>query len=129
MDSSKVYPDFQRNQIANCIAQSEALMIGNGNRVDKLKDPHKFLSGNVPSNTIVLKKLDPHSLGSLLAIYEHKTFFLSLIFSINAFDQWGVEDGKLLAQRIESDIKEKKISPHDPSTEKLIKMFIKSNEQ
>ena len=129
MDSSKDYPDHQRNQIANCIAQSEALMIGNKNRIDKIKDPHKFLSGNVPSNTIILKKLDPYSLGSLLAIYEHKTFFLSLIFSINAFDQWGVEDGKLLAKKIEADIKHKKISTHDPSTEKLISMFIKSNEK
>ncbi|OUU74135.1 MAG: glucose-6-phosphate isomerase [Methylococcaceae bacterium TMED69] len=129
MDSSTAYPDLQRNQIANCIAQSEALMIGNKKRVNKMKEPHKFLSGNVPSNTIIIKKLDPFSLGSLLAIYEHKTFFLSLLFSINAFDQWGVEDGKLLAKRITSDIKNKKISPHDPSTEKLISMFIKSNGQ
>ena len=129
MESSKDYPDLQTNQIANCIAQSEALMIGNKYRIDKMKEPHKFTRGNVPSNTIVLKKLNPCSLGSLLAIYEHKTFFLSLIFSINAFDQWGVQDSKLLAKTIESDIKCKKISPHDPSTEKLISMFIEYNEQ
>ena len=129
MEPSRDYPDLQTNQIANCIAQSEALMIGNKHRIDKIKEPHKFISGNVPSNTIVLKKLSPYSLGSLLAIYEHKTFFLSLIFSINAFDQWGVQDGKLLAKTIESDIKYKKISPHDPSTEKLISMFINYNEK
>lgn len=127
LESPKNHSELHRNQIANCIAQSEALMLGNEGRVKRTHEPHKFLSGNISSNTIALKKLNPHTLGSLLAIYEHKTFFLSLLFSINAFDQWGVEEGKLLARKIESDIRTGKISPHDQSTEKLIAIFLESN--
>ena len=59
MEPSRDYPDLQTSQIANCIAQSEALMIGNKHRINKIKEPHKFISGNVPSNTIVLKKIKP----------------------------------------------------------------------
>ena len=58
------------------------------------------------------------------AFIKHKTFFLSTILSINAFDQWGVEKGKLLAKTIETDLKRKRMSPHDPSTEKLLSLFL-----
>ena len=128
LESPESHSELHRNQVANCIAQSEALMVGNKNNIDKTTEPYKLISGNVPSNTIILKKLTPYSLGSLLAIYEHKNFFLSTILSINAFDQWGVEKGKLLAKTIETDLKRKRMSPHDPSTEKLLSLFLKHNE-
>ena len=59
--------------------------------------PHKVFSGNRPSNTLLYKKLTPHTLGRLLALYEHKVFVQGLIWNINSFDQWGVELGKQLA--------------------------------
>jgi glucose-6-phosphate isomerase len=100
--------------VANCFAQSQALMRGKNQTeiIDELIEqgfapddaktlaPHKVIVGNVPSNTIMLSKLTPYSLGALLALYEHKVFVQGIIWGINSFDQWGVELGKQLANKI-----------------------------
>ena len=97
--------------LANCLAQSEALMKGRTleearrqmltkgmpeAEVDKIA-PHRVFSGNRPSVTILYRKLDPHTLGRLIALYEHRVFVEGVLFNINSFDQWGVELGKELA--------------------------------
>jgi glucose-6-phosphate isomerase len=80
--------------IANCLAQSEALMDGYN---EKGSDPFRVHKGNNPSNTIVFEKLTPEVLGQLIALYEHKVFVEGVIWGINSFDQFGVELGKKLA--------------------------------
>jgi glucose-6-phosphate isomerase len=100
--------------LANCFAQTEALMIGKtaaearvelvaqGLRGDALEAllPHKVFPGNKPTNTLLFDMLDPHTLGMLIALYEHKVFVQSVVWNINPFDQWGVELGKQLAGKI-----------------------------
>ncbi len=82
--------------LANCLAQSQALM--QGRTLEQAKgNPHRVFSGNRPSNTLVLDKLDAHTLGQLIALYEHKVFVQGAIWGINSFDQWGVELGKEMA--------------------------------
>lgn len=103
--------DYQFSLIANCIAQTNALMQGyprqqvyddlitqkiDANRIKSLV-PHKIIPGNRPSNTLILEKLTSRHLGALLALYEHKVFIQSVIWNINAFDQWSVERGKKLS--------------------------------
>jgi len=100
--------------VANCLAQSEALMQGKTlqqaqselveqglttEQVDKLAC-HKTMKGNTPSNTILMEELSPESLGALLALYEHKIFVQGIMWKVNSFDQWGVELGKALGQQI-----------------------------
>ena len=100
--------------LANCLAQSEALMRGktiaevrdelkasgmSPRAVEKLA-PHKVFPGNRPSNTILYRRLDPYTLGLIIALYEHKVFVQGLIWGINSFDQWGVELGKELAREL-----------------------------
>jgi len=100
--------------LANCFAQSQALMQGktkkevvaelegnglNQSKIDALT-PHKIIPGNKPSNTLLLEKLTPKALGSLIALYEHKIFTQGVIWNINSFDQWGVELGKKLSNNI-----------------------------
>lgn len=100
--------------VSNCLAQSEALMRGRSRRevndllraaglkkpdIDKL-GPHKVFPGNRPSSTFMYRRLDPHTLGRLVALYEHKVFVQSVIWDINAFDQWGVELGKELCANL-----------------------------
>lgn len=100
--------------VANCFAQSEALMRGKsaedvraelratGHGADEvdLLLPHKGMPGNRPSNTFLFKQLDPMTLGRLIALYEHKTFVQGVIWGVNSFDQWGVEFGKQLASEM-----------------------------
>ncbi len=100
--------------IANCLAQSAALMQGKtaaqvreelqakGLRGEALEQaiPPRVFHGNRPSNTILLPQLDARHLGALLALYEQRTFVMSVLWNINAFDQWGVELGKQLAQSV-----------------------------
>jgi glucose-6-phosphate isomerase len=81
--------------IANCLAQAEAFAFG-----QQSADPQKVHEGNRPSSLILFRRLDPHTLGALIALYEHKVFTQSVIWGINAFDQWGVELGKKLAESI-----------------------------
>jgi glucose-6-phosphate isomerase len=121
--------------LANCFAQSEALMKGKtGDEVmEEMKKqgksqeeidfllPYKVFEGNRPSNTILYKKLTPYVLGSLISLYEHKTFVQGIIWNINSFDQWGVELGKKLAGIILAEIQEEKeVTNHDSSTNGLL---------
>jgi len=94
VDGSNV--DAQRKLLANCLSQSLALMQGTADG----EPTHKRVTGNKPSNTLLLERLDPYNLGMLLALYEHKVYVLSALWSINAFDQWGVELGKNLSANI-----------------------------
>jgi glucose-6-phosphate isomerase len=88
---------------------------------------HKVFEGNRPSNSIVFKKLTPSMLGKLIALYEHKIFVQSIIWDINAFDQWGVELGKQLAKTILSEIESgKEVNNHDSSTNGLINYYLKN---
>ena len=108
------YPDQHRLLTANFLAQSQALMFGKSAaeamaemRAAKMKAgkaralaTHRSFSGDRPSNSILLGELDPYRLGQLVALYEHKTFVLGVLWGINSFDQWGVELGKQLANDI-----------------------------
>ncbi len=92
--------------------------------------PHRVFEGNRPSNTIFAERLTPEALGKLVALYEHSTFTQGAVWNIDSFDQWGVELGKVLAQRIIPEL-ESKTEPtltHDSSTNKLIRYYRKSKE-
>jgi glucose-6-phosphate isomerase len=121
--------------LANCFAQSEAFMRGKTAdevradlRAQGLADaeverlvPHKTFPGNIPSNTILMDYLTPHTLGALVALYEHKTFVQGVLWDVNSFDQWGVELGKVLAKRIEGELTgDAQPQEHDSSTNGLI---------
>lgn len=93
-----------RQLYANCLAQSQALMMGTG---EAQLPSHSMLGGNRPSNTLVLDRLSPACLGALLALYEHSVYIQSLVWNINAFDQWGVEQGKQLSKTIFHDLSAK----------------------
>ena len=121
--------------LANCLAQTEALLKGKSRAVieaeliaqgmsreqAKALAPHKVFPGNRPSNTLLYQKLDPHALGMLIALYEHKVFVQGVIWQINSFDQWGVELGKQLAPPIRATLSSVRvIGEHDGSTLGLI---------
>jgi glucose-6-phosphate isomerase len=124
--------------LANCLAQMEALMRGKtaeeareemkaqGLSPKEIKSllPHKVFPGNRPTSMIMMRTLDPRSLGALLAAYEHKTFVEGVLWDINSFDQWGVEYGKQLTKIVEKDIASTAASTeHDSSTNGLIKAY------
>ncbi len=124
--------------LANFFAQTEALMRGKtadevraelesqGVANDLLEKaiPHRVFPGNHPTTSILFKKLDPKTLGSLIALYEHKVFVQSVIWNINPFDQWGVELGKQLANKILTELKQDTVTTsHDVSTNGLINYF------
>jgi glucose-6-phosphate isomerase len=114
--------------LANVFAQTEALAFGK--TAEEVKNegtpnwlvPHRTFEGNRPSNTIMADRLTPEVLGKLIALYEHAVFTQGVIWNIDSFDQWGVELGKVLAQRIipELESKEEPPLPHDSSTNNLI---------
>ncbi|HYA16270.1 MAG TPA: glucose-6-phosphate isomerase [Bryobacteraceae bacterium] len=117
--------------IANVFAQSEALAFGKTAEQVKAEGtpewlvPHRVFEGNRPSNTILAEKLTPSVLGKLVALYEHSVFTQGAIWDINCFDQWGVELGKVLAQRIIPEL-ESQLEPelrHDSSTNHLIRKY------
>jgi glucose-6-phosphate isomerase len=118
---------------ANVFAQAEALAFGKtaeqvkSEKVAEALVPHRTFEGNRPSNTMVLERLTPAALGKLVALYEHSIFTQGTIWEINPFDQWGVELGKALAQRIipELESKEKPKLNHDSSTNNLIRRYRK----
>ena len=88
--------------------------------------PHRVFPGNRPTTSILLPQLDPRSLGALIAFYEHKTYVQSVIWGINAFDQWGVELGKELAGRILPELQDDQpVTAHDISTNGLINHYKK----
>ena len=117
--------------IANVFAQTEALAFGKTAEEVKAEGtpewlvPHRVFEGNRPSNTILTDRLTPESLGRLVALYEHSVFTQGVIWNIDSFDQWGVELGKVLAQRIVPEL-ESKAEPalnHDSSTNTLIRRY------
>jgi glucose-6-phosphate isomerase len=122
--------------LANVFAQAEALAFGKTREEVKAEGtpdwlaPHRVFEGNRPSNTILIEQLTPTSLGKLVALYEHSVFTQGTIWNIDSFDQWGVELGKLLAQRIIPEV-ESKDEPnlrHDSSTNTLIRRYRKLRE-
>src|SRR5580704_1363649 len=122
--------------LANVFAQTEALAFGKTPEEVKAEGtpdwlvPHRVFEGNRPSNTILAAKLTPEMLGKLVALYEHSVFTQGTIWNIDSFDQWGVELGKVLAQRIipELEGKEEPELAHDSSTNNLIRYYRKSKE-
>ena len=131
--------DHHDKLMSNYFAQTEALAFGlpsetvrenmqNENVDEQIIEkllPHRTFLGNIPSNSILVQKLTPKSLGKLLAIYEHKVFVQGAIWGINSFDQWGVELGKKLASNILAELKDKKTTlNHDSSTKGLINHYL-----
>jgi len=131
------YPSGAHHEllIANCLAQAEALMKGRtevevraeleaaglrGAEVERLVR-HKMQPGNQPTNILLFRRLDPSTLGMLIALYEHKTFVQGVIWRINSFDQWGVELGKQLATTLANDLRSpESAGVHDSSTTGLL---------
>jgi|tagenome__1003787_1003787.scaffolds.fasta_scaffold20986286_5 glucose-6-phosphate isomerase len=121
--------------IANVLAQTEALAFGKTPEQVKAEGtpdwlvPHRVFEGNRPSNTIIARCLTPKTLGKLIALYEHSVFTQGVIWNIDSFDQWGVELGKALAQRIipELEATTEPALEHDSSTNNLIRRFRKSS--
>jgi glucose-6-phosphate isomerase len=136
--SHNPFEEHRAIPLANCFAQTEALMIGKtaaearaelvaqglqGEALEALL-PHKVFPGNRPTNTFLFDRLDPHTLGMLIALYEHKVFVQSVVWNINPFDQWGVELGKQLAGKILPELRDPDVvSRHDASTSGLINYF------
>ncbi len=130
----------QQILFSNYIAQTEALMRGKSEaeaRAELVADgldeaeiesllPHKVFPGNKPSNSLLYPRLTPHLLGMLIALYEHKIFVQGIIWQINSFDQWGVELGKQLAKKIQSELQQGSVTqPHDASTRGLLDFYLK----
>ena len=131
-------PPHHDKLVANCFAQSEALMLGKtkdevvaelqaqGLNKEQIKalTPHKMFPGNRPSNTLVYPKLTPAMLGGLVALYEHKVFVQGVIWDVNSYDQWGVELGKQLAKTLLPKVDGRApISGHDSSTAGLMAAY------
>ena len=122
--------------LANVFAQAEALAFGKTPEQVKAEGtpdglvPHRVFEGNRPSNTILVERLTPETLGKLVALYEHSVFTQGTIWNIDSFDQWGVELGKQLAQRIipELESKHEPALNHDSSTNNLIRQYRKFKE-
>ncbi|MFX0556283.1 glucose-6-phosphate isomerase [Maribacter sp. CXY002] len=129
--------DHHNKLMANYFAQTEALM--NGKTLEEVISelevkglskldidnlaPFKVFAGNKPTNTLLIDKLTPESLGALIALYEHKIFVQGIIWNIFSYDQWGVELGKQLAGTILKDIESSQIADHDSSTLRLLQYF------
>lgn len=126
---------------ANCFAQTQALMQGKsqaqitdelvqqGMTLDQAQAlaKHKYMPGNRPSNTLLMDKLSPKRLGSLIALYEHKVFVQGVIWQLNSFDQWGVELGKELGDKVLSALQSQAEPNFDSSTAQLVEMFKQHN--
>ena len=136
--SHNLLGDHHSKLLSNFFAQTEALAFGKtkeeveaefvkaGKSLDEVKDivPFKVFTGNKPTNSILVQKITPFVLGALIAMYEHKIFTQGVIFNIFSFDQWGVELGKQLANRILPELADKEnVSSHDSSTNGLINQF------
>jgi glucose-6-phosphate isomerase len=131
--SRSLNPTGQHHDLlmSNFFAQTEALAFGKS--PDQLKAegckeeliPHRTFSGNRPTNSILIEKLTPFALGSLIALYEHKVFTQGVIWDVNSFDQWGVELGKVLASRITPELEsvQEPDLKHDSSTNALIQRY------
>ncbi|MBL7729962.1 MAG: glucose-6-phosphate isomerase, partial [Chitinophagaceae bacterium] len=132
--------DHHEKLLSNFFAQTEALM--NGKSAEEAEKelektgmsnediaallPYKVFAGNKPTNSFLLKKITPFTLGQLIALYEHKIFVQGVIWNIYSFDQWGVELGKQLANKILPELKDTKpVTGHDSSTNGLINAWKK----
>ncbi|WDR03376.1 glucose-6-phosphate isomerase [Devosia algicola] len=137
-------PPHHDKLVANVLAQSEALMLGKsieevveelkGQGLSKsdIKDlaPHKVFPGNRPSNTLFYRQLTPETLGSLIALYEHKVFVQGVIWNVNSFDQWGVELGKQLAKALVPKVEgNASAEGHDSSTQGLLGYYLANKDQ
>jgi len=132
--------DHHDKLMSNFFAQTEALLNGKTEAQVKAEFekqnitgekaafllPYKVFKGNKPTNTFLIEKLTPKTLGSLIALYEHKIFVQGIIWNIFSYDQWGVELGKQLANSILDEMQDSKFKPHDSSTEFLLKHFLKN---
>ena len=113
--------DHQQKLLSNFFAQTEALMKGTAH-----ENPYRVFEGNRPTNSFLIKKITPYTLGQLIAFYEHKIFVQGVIWNIYSFDQWGVELGKILANKILPELETNEpISSHDASTNGLINEYKK----
>ena len=133
--------DHHDKLMSNFFAQTEALLNGktakqvqsefNSQKFESGKanylEPFKVFAGNKPTNTILINKLTPESLGSLIAMYEHKIFVQGVVWNIYSYDQWGVELGKQLATSILDEINNKTLKKHDSSTDYLLKHYLKNS--
>ena len=110
--------------LANCFAQSQALMQG-----EDASNPHNHFPGNKPSNTILYDELSPETLGMLIALFEHRTYVQGVLWNINSFDQWGVELGKKLAKHVHQGMTTDGVdtTTMDSSTRQLIELYKKKN--
>lgn len=138
IESHNPIGDHHEVLLSNFFAQTEALMKGktaeeanreliaaglSGENLNRLA-PHKIFPGNRPTNSILLQRLTPHTLGALLALYEHKVFVQGIIWNVNSFDQWGVELGKQLARAILTELRgATPATHHDTSTNGLINYY------
>ena len=134
--------DHHDKLMSNFFAQTEALL--NGKTESQVKTefekqgitsekaafllPFKVFSGNKPTNTVLIQKLTPETLGSLVALYEHKIFVQGIIWNIFSYDQWGVELGKQLANSILEEINSKSMNNHDSSTKMLLTKYFQKND-
>ena len=119
--------------LANCLAQSRVLAFGNAAVTDASSnseevsetatnaDKYKYYRGNQPSTTLLIDELTPHSLGALVALYEHKVYVMASIWDINPFDQWGVEMGKQMAESVHQAMQQEVSGQFDTSTDQLLK--------
>ena len=127
-------PGAQAMLLSNCLAQAEALMVGrpeaevraelaakgaDARAIDQLA-PQRTFPGDRPTSLILMDRLTPQALGALVALYEHKVFVEGVLWGINSFDQWGVELGKAMANRILPELQAGAKGAHDPSTTALI---------
>jgi glucose-6-phosphate isomerase len=127
----------QHDQLmSNLFAQSEALAFGKtaqelaAEGTPPALVPHRVFEGNRPSNMLLAERLTPHTLGALVALYEHSVFTQGVIWNIDSFDQWGVELGKALAQRtlVEIESATEPVLAHDSSTNALIRRYRRSRD-
>jgi glucose-6-phosphate isomerase len=138
--SSHYNTDQHQLLVANCLAQAEALMDGQDKTAIKrallaggmtaddatLMAAHQHTPGNRPSTIITMDNLNPSALGALIALYEHKVFCSSVIWGINAFDQWGVELGKSISSKIHSSLNNAQDRPHNPATAASVSEYIQN---
>ena len=128
-ESAEALAEQHHLALSNCLAQSRLLAFGNqALAADELEDlpTYKQYEGNQPSSTILLKELNPYSLGMLIAMYEHKVFVQSVLWNINPFDQWGVEKGKEIANQLLPILNREQddLSKFDASTQGLLKILL-----
>jgi glucose-6-phosphate isomerase len=131
MRSNNPLGDHHDLLMSNVFAQTQALAFGKTEEEVRAEGtaeavvPHRVMEGNRPSNTILAERLDPFTLGTLVALYEHSVFTQGAIWGIDSFDQWGVELGKVLAKRIVPELRaaEEPELQHDSSTNALIRRY------